>query len=204
LHKEQLIQRRCIISFIIKGPNGNSVGVSSNNRLKTKAVSTSQQHFISHHDGLAYQASGEITIGTSDVPVLYLENNDSARDLVITYIRFQSIGAAVASETAYFTVSLSDSYTSGGDAVVPTQMNRSSPNVADAVCYDGNSSLTISGGVEIDKNYEANSMQSYNKEGTIILPKGQSISIWHKGSTVAGTAYARFSFFYDHATGGSD
>ena len=107
-----------------------------------------------------------------------------------------SAGAAATNAGAYFTVKLGDSYTSGGADLTPVNTNQSSGNAADVVCKDGSATLTISGGSEIDKNYSANTMQSFNKEGSVVLGKGNSISLYHLGSTVAGEAYGRISFYF--------
>ena len=174
--------------------------VKKNNRLTVEASGRSGQAITSLETGLSFQASAEQAIGTTDVPILYLENNSNTHHMVITYVRIMSAGAAALSTAAYFTVKLGDSYTSGGANVTPTNVNQISGNVAAAVCKDGSSSLTVAGGTEIDKNYSVNKMESYNKEGSIVLGSGDSISIWHKGSTVAGNAYGRISFYYvDHS-----
>jgi len=176
--------------------NGYLMRVNKKNRATTTTVSISSQAQVSLEDAQSYQVSSDQAIGTTDVPVLYLENNSNSKYMVITYIRVQSAGAAATNENAYFTVKLGDSYTSGGADLVPKNMNQISGNQAEVVCKDGSASLTVSGGTEIDKNYTANSMQSYNKEGSVVLGNSGSVSIWHKGSTIAGNAYARISFYY--------
>ncbi len=191
------------MEFNIKdGATGAVASVDDTGRLLTRSINTSLQHYVSHHEGESYQVSTETPIVATNEPVLYLQNNDSSHDMVISYIRFQSIGATAAAETAYFTIVVGDLRTSGGVAVAPKNLSLGSANTADAVAFGGGSVLAVAGGTEIDRNYEANSMQTYNKDGSIIIPKGQSISIWCKGTDTNGTAYARISFYMDHSIGG--
>jgi len=177
--------------------SGNEAKVDVENRLHTTSVSQSNQHHVSISESGSYQVSGEISIGTSDTGILYLENTSDTHDLVVTFIRVMSIGAAAASSAAYFTLNVGGSYTSGGAAIVPTNMKVGSSTTASATAYDGTTPLVLANFTEIDRNYEANSMQSYNKDGSIVLGKGNSIAINHKGSTVAGEAYARISFYFE-------
>lgn len=183
------------------GNGGNIAAVDADNKLQVQAVSTSLQHFLSHHKQLAYQVTGEITIaGTTDQPVLILQNNDQNHDMVISFLRLETMGVAVATTSAYFTVRKNDVYTSGGTAALSENMSFGSANVADVIEYSGGNSLLISGGVEIDRNYQANSMETYNKDGSIVIPKSKSLSIWFKASTAAGIARARISYYLDHPT----
>ena len=175
---------------------GRLMKVDKKFRATVASTSISSQAQVSSDDAQSYQVSAEQSIGTADVPILYLENDSNSKNMIITYLRVMSAGAATQTATAYFTISLGDSYTSGGADLVPKNMNQTSGNKAEVVCKDGSAALTVSGGTEIDKNFSANSMQSYNKEGSIVLGSGGAISVWHKGSTVAGNAYARISFYY--------
>lgn len=184
------------MSITIKsGNNGNVAGVDSNGRLLVSSNADPVQHVFSHRDQQSYQVSSSIAIAASEQNFLILTNDNPSLDMVITYIRVMSIDAAAANANAYFSIKLEGSYTSGGSELTPTNMYVGSATSADGSFY-GNGALTIGGSpVEIDRNYEANSMQSYNKQGSIVIPKGKSIVISHTGSTAAGTAYARVSFF---------
>jgi hypothetical protein len=179
------------------GKGGNQAAVGSDLRLWTDSKTISAQHTASSDDELAFQVSTSQAITNSDVPVLHMTNNSSTHDLVVTFIRMMSIGAAASNVGAYFTISLGDSYTSGGAALTPVNMNSESSIDSDTTIYDGSSSLTVSGGSEIDRNYTANEMLTYSKHGALILKKGTSMTINHLGSTVAGTAYCRISYYFE-------
>jgi hypothetical protein len=175
---------------------GFSAKVNKENRLGVESVSLAAQAVRSREYGEAFQVEGTITITTSDTPVLWIRNDSQDKLLVVTYLRVMSIGAAASNVDGYFTIKLGSTYTSGGGAVTPVNLNRNSGRISPTVAYDGSSSLTLSGGSQIDKNWEANSMQAYNKEGSIVLGNNDAISVWHKGSTVAGSAYARISYYF--------
>jgi len=178
---------------------GKLVKVNSNHKLEVEAVTISEQHNIAIETQSTFQISGEITIGTSETTVITLKNTHSTKDVIITYIRVMSIGAAVSNASAYFNVKLGGEYASGGTAITSVNMYTDSPVTATVESYEGSGTAIVMGGtpVEIDRNYTANSMQSYGKEGSVIVPKNSSISITHKGSTVAGTAYARISYYME-------
>ena len=173
--------------------------VNSDGELKVQSIADTPQHQASHKFGDAYQIlSDGISISTTEQPVLFLKNIHNTKDLVITYIRFESIGAAAASIDSNFKVKVQGTYTSGGVSSNPINVNLGSNKSAQCDSYNGGSSLIIgeTNSKIIDVNYQANSMQTYNKQGALILNTGDSIYITHKGSTVAGNIFARISFYY--------
>jgi len=176
--------------------NGYEVAVTAENYLRTDTIAKSLQHHISSSHSNAFQVSADLAIGTS-LQNLLLITNDGDKDLVISFMRVMSIGAAAASEDAYFSILGGGAYVSGGTEITPVNMNIGQSNVAVATVYDGSVAIVDDGNfVEFDRNYEANSMQTYLKDGSLILKRGASLSVAHKGSTVAGNAYCRVSFYF--------
>lgn len=172
-----------------------AVKVDAENRLASTSVNTAVQSYISRKNERAYQVSAVVNVAASEVPILYLQNDSPSLDLVITYIRCMTAGAADTNENAYFTMGIGGSRVSGGDLLTPTNVNVSSARPSEAIAYGGATPLVVSDFVEIDRNYQANSMNSYNKEGAVILKSDDAILLSHTGSTAAGIAYARFSFY---------
>ena len=169
--------------------------VDSTNRLSTRTIVTSSQNFISRISQEAYQTFGTASIDTSEVPVLLLKNTSAEEYIVISYIRIGTASAAAKNENAYFKIMVGGDYVSGGSAMSPVNMYVSTAKEASADAYSGSTPMTISGFSEIDRSYEVDEIV-YNKQGSIILDTSQSIAVSHVGSTAAGTAYARFSFYY--------
>lgn len=174
--------------------SGREAGVDKDFRLETHSVSEYYQAYLSRTEGNAYQVSGSTAIAASTKTILTLKNNTQDKDFIVTYIRVMSAGAAATNENAYFTIKKGGAYASGGTSVAIPNMNFGSGVVSGGVAYDDNP--TMSGtSIEIDRNYSANSMQSYSKWGSIVVSPGNTISIDHTGSTAAGDAYARISFY---------
>lgn len=174
---------------------GYEVKVNSENQISVEAVVREAQHHASSSHALAFQVSANLAIAASKKNLLMLTNNNNSNDMVITFMRLMSIGAAAASAAAFFTIETGGTYTSGGDVVTPTNMNIGQSVLSSVNAFDGGTTIVAADFTEIDRNYEANSMQSYNKSGAIVLKRGQSLLITHTGSTAAGTAYCRVSFY---------
>jgi len=187
----------------IQDDTGTGMGakVDKDNRLHTRSISVSQQHAISSIDKQAFQTVSTKAIATSSQNILLLKNTSDTMDLVITYIRLATAGAAATNATAFFTVSIGGDYASGGTAIVPVNMYEGSSNAADGTFFDATASNIVLSGTqnEVDRSHTANTEISYNKEGSLILPKNSILVISHIGSTVAGDAHARVSFYYEES-----
>jgi len=154
------------------------------------------QQNASHTKERAFHVSYSQTITNSDVPLIVMTNDNPDLDIVVTQIRMMSIGAAASNVGAYFRVLVGGSYTSGGASVTPVNMNSASAVPSLSTIYNGSSSLVVTGGSAVDLDYTANEMIEINN-GSTILTNGTSMSIRHLGSTVAGTAYVRISYYFD-------
>ncbi len=173
-------------------------------RLLTEASTSSAQSRASFDDGKAFQVSTvPVTVTDTDQEILILKNNSRDDYVVITYIRLMSAGVAAWNVGGYFTLNVGGDYTSGGSEVTPTNVNTGSGLTSlDLACYDGNTPIVLSGTqTEIDRNYCANEMQTYNKEGSLVIAPGGLFSINHIGSTVAGSVYSRISFYLREKSG---
>lgn len=178
---------------------GKVVKVTATNKMEVRAVSIAHQHNVSEQNSLAFQTSATLAIANTKTNIMLIQNSSDTQDMVITYLRLATIGAAAANAAAFWTIETGGSYASGGTAITPTNMKTGSSVSASGLFYNaaGSSIVTAGTHVEIDRNYASNEMVKYNKEGALILPKNQSLLITHTGSTTAGTAYCRVSFFYE-------
>lgn len=178
--------------------NGVEAGVDHNNRLMTESSTRSAQARVSIEDGKAFQVeSAQVAVGTSKQTVLLLKNNSKSEKMIITYMRVMSAGVAAWNAAAFFSIHLGGDYVSGGTAVTPINVNTASGNEPlDMVYYDGTVAVVTSGTLDqIDMHHCANEMATYSKEGSVVIAPGGMLTIQHIGSTVAGTAYARVSFY---------
>lgn len=189
------------MALTIKDNTGKGYGlkVDDKNRLSAKSMSLSQQYVISNEEERAFQVSSEKAIAASEIKLILLKNTSDSRDLVISYIRLETIGAAAANANAYWTVYTGGDYSSGGTATTPTNMNVGSAITAEGTFYDATASTITTSGTQnvIDKTWATNTNITYNKEGALILSKNSCLTISWTGSTAAGTARARVSFYYN-------
>ena len=77
------------------GGSGQLVKVSSEGRLNTVSVNQELQHYTSISDGNSYQVIGDFaSLNNSTFPILHIQNTDTTRNMVVSFIRMQIIGAA--------------------------------------------------------------------------------------------------------------
>ena len=184
----------------IKNPsNGNQAFVSSDNQLFVQSENLSLQHYISRYRGQMYQAQFTDSGITNTTNVIgHIKNDSSTLSLVLAYVRLQAVdlsgGTAVPSLSTYFTLNFDETYSSGGSAVTPVNMNRSSGNSADVIAYDSDPTLAGTA-VEFERLYVTDEGQpSYRKEGSIILGPNDTMSIKLVTDHTSGTGYCRLSF----------
>jgi hypothetical protein len=181
---------------------GYYAGVNFENRLMVTAKTESLQHLISQDYGQAYQAIGTATLASGRVTVLHLKNTSSDKNMVVTYIRHQVVGAtggtAFPNALNYFEVSGGRTYLSGGDLKVPVNVNRGSGNLAEAIVYNGSPVLTGTES-EIDRWYTQSDgdMNTLNKEGSLIVQPNNTIELSYTGDQTAGIIYTRVSFLME-------
>ena len=123
--------------------NGNSVGVTDQNRLQTSAVMVSKEHQVNHTEGMAFSMGVEVTPTAAGDCFLYVKNL-SDHDMIISEFMLN----ATTSETITFKVG--DSGTPAYDAVItPVNRNAGSGNVANITAVSGVDITGLSGGSPI-------------------------------------------------------
>jgi hypothetical protein len=178
---------------------GYKAKVDSDNRLRTYSKSASIQHVVSEHEEQAYQIIGTATLSSGTVTVLHMKNTSSNSNMVITYLRHQVVGAtggtSFPNTSNYFTVGLTRTYASGGSTATPVNVFGGSGNTAEVTAYQ--SGPTLAGTAqEIDRWYTKSDgdMNTFNKEGALIIPPNQTMEVSYVGDRTGGTIYARISF----------
>ena len=128
-----------------------------------------------------------------------MKNTSSNSNMVITYLRHQVVGAtggtSFPNTSNYFTVGLTRTYASGGSTATPVNVFGGSGNTAEVTAYQ--SGPTLSGTAqEIDRWYTKSDgdMNTFNKEGALIIPPNQTMEVSYVGDRTGGTIYARISF----------
>lgn len=189
------------MSGIIKDGTGAGYAakVDSSNRLRTYSKSASIQHVVSEHDQEAYQIIGLSTLSAGIVTVLHMKNISQDDNIIVTYIRHQVVGVSggtpFPNPDNYFSVSLGRTYVSGGSIATPVNVFGGSGHTAEALIYQGDPVLTGTS-QEIDRWYTKadGDMNTFNKEGALIIPPNQTLEITYTGDQTSGTIYGRLSF----------
>ncbi len=176
--------------------------VDSNKRIWVDAKHTSAQHAVSANKQLAFQVIGTATLSSGTVVALHIKNTDANRNMVLSYIRHQIIdpsgGTTFPNVSNYFSIRLNRTYSSGGSAVVPVNMYAGSANLASATIYADNPTLAGTAG-EFDRWYTKSEcdMNTFNKEGSLVIPPNGNIEFSYIGDQTGGTIYVRASFYYE-------
>ena len=178
---------------------GNIAGVNDNNQLEVYSQASSLQHVLSHRDGQAYQVWGTANLGSGTVIPLHITNDNADRDLIATYIRWQVVdesgGTALPNVSNYMTIGIGRTYASGGAEVTPVNLNAKSGNVPQVTAYHNNPTLAGSDGI-FDRWYPKDEadMNVWNKEGTVILGRNDTLELAYVGDQTGGIVFARVSF----------
>lgn len=194
----------------LNDPNGTPQRVNADRLAHGLSVGFAEQRFQSEVKGNAYQVWGTTAdVAAAENPLLFLQNADNTGlILVVTYIRLLAISLVTTGAFGagtYFTVGFDQSRTSDGTAVVPVNMNRSSGKTATVTAYSSGdlagagTAVVLSpsaNAVVSDRHYpEANLKElRYEKNGSIVLTEGKSITLSLVTSFTTGYAYGRISF----------
>jgi hypothetical protein len=164
--------------------SGRTAGVSTENRLKTIAVTSSTEHHINHDEGLAFNlifqqtpAYDDPSNTTGDVCFLYIQNTHEG-EMVLEGIDLRLGGTG---QTEIIKVIGKDSGTQvGGSDISPANLNLGSGKTADGVFKGGDEITGLSGGVELQRIYISSSdtTSHFNFEQDIIVPKNNLITLY--------------------------
>lgn len=181
-----------------------SVKVSPNHKLNVISESRSLQHAASEENKLAFQVLTTTNLASGTVVAMHLKNNNESKNMVFTYIRHQIIGASggmdFPNESNYFLLAANRIYDSGGVEITPVNVFINSGITSGIIARNGNPTL-IGTPLEIDRWYTKadGDMNTFNKEGALILGPGQTIEMSYVGDRTGGILYTRASFIIEEA-----
>jgi hypothetical protein len=182
--------------------NGYEAGVNADKRLMVEAESVTIQHNVSHLKEQAYQCIGVATLTSGTTTALHIRNTSANKIMTITYIRHQIIdqagGTALPNANNYYRIALGRTYVSDGSAVIPINVYAGSGNSAEVIAYQGNPTLTGTA-EEVDRHYTKaeGDMNTFNKEGSLIIPPTKTIELSYVGDQTSGIIYTRISFLME-------
>lgn len=158
------------------------------NRLRTFAVQDSLMNHLSadpEHQTV-YDAFGTIVItsgvtGVSGGVVLFVQNNDPVRFLVVDriYLQVAQPAAVLPLQSSYFSVGFGRTFTSGGNVITPVNENRFTTNAAVATVVNSVSLLGLTGTF-------TEALRFYPQGGPVfeIVPQGNDSIILTRGNSI--------------------
>ncbi len=179
--------------------DGHFAKVGADHRLRTYSKAASIQHVVSEDDQNAFQVIGTANLSAATVVVLHLTNNDTSENAIVTYLRHQIIaasgGTAFPNVSNYFRIAVGRMYSSGGTVATPVNVFSGSGKTTKVTCYQGGPTLTGTAN-EIDRWYTKadGDMNTFNKEGALIIPPNKTMEIAYVGDHTGGICYGRISF----------
>jgi hypothetical protein len=175
--------------------NSYNVKVTKELQLTTQAETHELQHHISRHEKRVYQVVGRVTGVSAGVnTILHIRNTSSTLHAVVSYMRIQAMsltgGISVPASASYFQIGKNTIYSSGGVEVTPSNMNFTSGNIPDLKVYKESPTLTGTF-TEFDAWYNNDSMMVFNKHGSLIMGRNDSMEIRFVTDHTNGLVYAR-------------
>tara|TARA_R110000787_G_scaffold273324_1_gene381017 strand:- start:508 stop:1050 length:543 start_codon:yes stop_codon:yes gene_type:complete len=172
--------------------------VNKNHQAEVNALNSNELQWHARHKRTAYSVSGTTdTLTAAKIPVVYIKNTSSDKDLIIYSVVAQTAAeaATLGVVTIYWSQDLGLTCT-GGTAAVPLNLNTGSIKPAEATCLHSTPTLSVAGS-EIGRIYaKANSeIISIDNGQAVTLSPGGSWSINYTTTGTAGVATAAVYFY---------
>ena len=168
--------------------NGYNAKVDKSNRLRTRAVTLSNEAFVNLEEGRAYSINVQVTPSGSNVCVFYFKNLSTTENVV-----FEQIGTYTAANQV-LEIYLKDTGTpTSGTTVAPTNLNSNSSSVLASTIESGNS---IGGLAQGNLAYRIrvsadNSTNAFNFDQDIVVAPQQTFTVY------AGVSGSALELFFD-------
>ncbi len=186
---------------IIRDPiHGGGAGVNRDGQMEIHSSSAEQIHWYSEVKGQAYSVIGTTdTLTAAKVPVLYIKNTSTDKDLIIEQAIMQVVDevATVPAVGIFWSIELGAVVT-GGSAATPVNLNTSSGNTAEATALHSTPTIGTAGS-DIRKFYNKAESELYtiNAEGAIIIGPNGTYTISYTTTGSAGVATANILFYME-------
>tara|TARA_R110000744_G_scaffold3698_6_gene13817 strand:- start:5190 stop:5762 length:573 start_codon:yes stop_codon:yes gene_type:complete len=182
----------------ITNRDGVEMNVNANHQAETHSTTIKEIQWFSRHKRTAYSAWGRTdTLSAAKVPVLYIKNTSSDKDLIIYKANFQTIAEAATTPAVgiYWSVDLG-SVCSGGTAMTPINLNTGSSNAAEVTALQSTPTIGTTGTetARIYPGVDGTLLSVDDGESIVVAPNGS----WLLNYTTTGTAgiASALVFFY--------
>lgn len=186
----------------INDPDGQPAAIGSDGRLQTAAKSSPLQHIVSEENQQAYQVRGHTTLVNGTATALHVKNISTTKNMIITYIRLQIIDpvATVPSLATYANVTTNLTVASGGASVTSLNMYVGHSNAAEVTATSGSTPIVPAGtAADVDHWFPTSDgdANTFNKEGVLIIPPQQAITLQIISDAAGGELHTRISFIME-------
>ena len=185
--------------------SGELVQVQENRiRATVSSCSLSNHITLDPDDGGVFSVIGTATVaGAGTYYPLFIQNTDPSLMLVIERILVEPIGTtggtAIPNAGDYFSLLFNVTYTSGGTAITPVILNRTSTKAANVTTYHNNPTLGVGSVLESHRWYPLSNGTAFElirpETDDIILGRSNTMAVRYITATTAGTILVSIKFF---------
>ena len=179
--------------------------INSEHRLRTLGISGGMSTHVSVDDveGGVYTVIATATIaGAGTYYPFFIINNDPSFLLIPDRIMVEVVGTtggtAIPNAGDYFSLLFNTTYTSGGTAFTPTNLNRTSTKVANVTAYYNNPTLGVASAIESHRWYSQANGVAFElirpETNDIILGRSNTLAVRYITATTAGTILVTIKF----------
>lgn len=171
--------------------SGVSAGVTLDNRFMVDSRNARRSFFISRDEGQVYNLNSHDASAEAGTFIAYWKNTSTTRSLVIDLLR---VGAV---ETVLWKVWFVTGTATGGNVLIPTNLNSNSSNVAEATARGDDAIANISTVTQIaNARTPANESLNVPFDNTLIIGQNDAIAVEYNTGTT-GIAEVLIRGFYE-------
>ena len=161
---------------------GYGLKIGKEGHLRSVSITNDMPAHISQHEGLSFQCvATHVISGAGTKTVLHIRNDSDTHVLIPTLWLIQLVdpagGTAVPSINTYTTLTFGETYSSGGTALTPVNLNRMSSNIPAATIYHNNPTLTGTA-TEFNRHYIVDEdAYLFDTRDTLVLGRNNTLAI---------------------------
>jgi hypothetical protein len=177
---------------------GYKAKVSPQNHLAVDAINVEEVTHISSREGGAYTLHFKRTLAAADTleDVGHFTYTGDYKLQINTCTLSREDVALTSGDQAFFELMTGASYTSGGDALVANNLNLGSSNNLDVTAYTGTTTIVTDKTNEKDLyDIVVRDTEDIEFKGSLILNKGDSLTIVTRSKNIGDIAYVVLSCF---------
>lgn len=187
------------------GKGSGQLAQVDDNRLRATVTSCTLSNHVTldQTDGGIFTAVGTATItGATSFFPMFIQNTDPNFLLVIERIIVEIVGAtggtALPNVGDFFSLLFNTTYTSGGTAITPVILNRTSTKVANANVFNNNPTLGVATALESHRWYPLSNGTTFElirpETDDIVLGRNNTLAVRYTTTNTGGTILTTVKF----------